>query len=1525
MIPHRLLRPAFRLLVTTSLSLALLVAAADLAPLFQQGKDFEAQKKYDEAVAAYTQALDLEPNNTTALSLRAVARNRTGDRAGALADLDRCLAIDPAYDGARYQRSLVHATLKNFDAALADLDELIRHDPKNARYHYDRARACRLVGRTAEAMQSAEEMLRLAPDNVNSWALRSMLREKSGDAAGALADIQKALALAKDEKSVAMYTKDRDRLQPLAAAAAQPATPQSAATPPPTAAPTAAPGPATPDAAPAFARLDLRELSAVQYNGAISVAMEGLRAVYAPMSAANTAKFEAQWAPLFHHPSAAAVAYLNNLIPLVQEFLSLRSLLGESAAAYDRAIEESRFAAGFGSDAGVAAAMSEAGRCKAVIEDRRTSLQSLVTKIGALGDPPDPAAEQKRQRKRHTDALRTARRAAGLAGEAAFVRVEFPDLPEGWVVQYPRLRNPGARGPSLRGPATAKPEPAPAALADYRFRPPADERFAYLDSFGGLNCSYQGADLLSLAEIRVSIDRIERPITDLDTAIRVSVLRDHFFPPETPWAPDYVERLARLPKPRALETTFNGTPAYLIEGHHFDAPINGGHMGFTRVIFIQPDEAEPNLNLRIEARVTCPYDRLFDIPTDAGMDAAVAARKAACAARIESRLQGLFSSLFITSVSEIPDDEFARNNALVPFAHANAIGWAFYEPYPESFQPWSRGRWQRWQEMFYQGARGLPKEQRPPRPPALNDTAMRVTPDDGKTVFQHTWSLLPDSIPPGPFALDLNSSNTAHTTDRDGDIIDYTARLRIWAFGAETETATVHADPKRGPQRTSARLSTVVPTGKEAHDVSSIIVEITDHPHDTSVEMIYQWIWDLPPDNPSIPEFFLLNRATANAPPPPTAEDLKRAEAEKKAKQERIAEIRENIGFLEKCLAAERAELERAGDPQRRADYQFRIIGLESDILAEQDLIKSLETGTIVHTRSPFEQYAAATFEQQCRAEAQAASLTLRAVESANRLAALLPPEEAAQAREFLARQFTPKVLAEHDVAKVREIVGAVANKVQGHWQGEAAKGELAAANAQFGMDAATNIKTAADYSMSACTLFGGGSINLLYQAGTGYAEGGFKQAAKNALTTWSDAADYAFTAYDAYQESGGQGAASALILKYAQGKTTQYFAGKLMGDASPTGSSGGDAASPAHRKPTLQEQFDAAKFKQEREWGEALVKDFQKTQSNLMKAGSGDAAPDIILKLQAAARDKAAAVASSLHAKNYLKYVADAGTGRAYDAHMGAVHAESDALLKQRMAAAGWNAEEWDLVEFRNAASLGKPNMDRDVGLRERGLWKLSENGLPMKGVRNPDAWTVGPNGRPMPKPQLTKDGRPMSLDQWREEAQKYYNQAYRKASGGRSAEVAMEGITTSTHPEAYKDVLWLGDDKTLVSGAWAAQAGDVTRYKANHLLTKGDPSVAYFTKLQEVSRGTAKDLDTKLLPLLAAAKSSAGSADALKFARGHWAEVQKTLQAFGRNDLDPITATRRIRELTGGKSIPEVVDEMATLLESLAKRGGR
>ncbi|MDV7400344.1 hypothetical protein RZS08_53510, partial [Arthrospira platensis SPKY1] len=109
---------------------------------------------------------------------------------------------------------------------------------------------------------------------------------------------------------------------------------------------------------------------------------------------------------------------------------------------------------------------------------------------------------------------------------------------------------------------------------------------------------------------------------------------------------------------------------------------------------------------------------------------------------------------------------------------------------------------------------------------------------------------------------------------------------------------------------------------------------------------------------------------------------------------------------------------------------------------------------------------------------------------------------------------------------------------------------------------------------------------------------------------------------------------------------------------------------------------------------------------------------------------------------------------------------------------------------------------------------------------------------------------------------------------------------------------------------------------YKSWHMLNE-QPGLSHFERLQEVSRGAAKDFDTKVAPMLDRIKPSAGSADNFKASRQHWQEVRKVLAEFGNNSIDPITANRRIRILTGGKDIPEVVEQMATLMEAAVKFG--
>jgi hypothetical protein len=87
-------------------------------------------------------------------------------------------------------------------------------------------------------------------------------------------------------------------------------------------------------------------------------------------------------------------------------------------------------------------------------------------------------------------------------------------------------------------------------------------------------------------------------------------------------------------------------------------------------------------------------------------------------------------------------------------------------------------------------------------------------------------------------------------------------------------------------------------------------------------------------------------------------------------------------------------------------------------------------------------------------------------------------------------------------------------------------------------------------------------------------------------------------------------------------------------------------------------------------------------------------------------------------------------------------------------------------------------------------------------------------------------------------------------------------------------------------------------------------------------MSRGSAKDMQTKLLSNLSKMANSGGpNAPALKKANEHWRKVFGVLDKFGKGDMDPVTASRKIREMTGGKSIAEALDDMTAMMETVGK----
>jgi hypothetical protein len=639
------------------------------------------------------------------------------------------------------------------------------------------------------------------------------------------------------------------------------------------------------------------------------------------------------------------------------------------------------------------------------------------------------------------------------------------------------------------------------------------------------------------------------------------------------------------------------------------------------------------------------------------------------------------------------------------------------------------------------------------------------------------------------------------------------------------------------------------------------------------------------------------------------AEQAALAEAERAARMERIEFHKQNMIIIQRNLDRDRADLARETDPDRKAQLQFRVVTALSDLQSEKDLVASIETGELVRNRTPFDDYAHAGFVANIRESQQKIQHFQRSSDALFKLAAMLPGSEGSEARGFVERQLTPEVRLNMDQAAVKRIADALGKKVEGHYLGEQAKSDEAAAYATLGLEAAENIKSAADSSMMVLSLFGGQYVDAAYQAATGYIEGGPEEAVLRTASMFGPTAGAAAEAMRGYREGGVEGALKRGAISFATSKGIEYGMGKVLGKAknvdgpdAPPARKGLDApdAPSAKSAPTRQQDLSVLpasadrraleQFKRARKQGENLAEDFRQAQKRLADAGAAGAPAEEIMRLQAEVRAKVAQVNGSPHAKNFLKYKGDAGSQKAFNAHLRAVHADVEAKFHANMQARGWKQP--PLKEFRNASSSGSVGMDYDIGL---------------------DAQMAR---------SIARDGKPGKIHEWQKDAQKAWNDAY-KASTGLDAEQAWETITTHAHAESYKDMAWLAKNKSGVSKAWGQQAADVTRYKSWHMMN--DKGLDRMTRLQEISRGAAKDMQTKLNPVLDKVKPTGKSLNAFNKSREHWNKVRQILADFGENNIDPVTADRRIRELTGGKSIPDVIEDMTYLLEGAVKFGKR
>jgi hypothetical protein len=595
-----------------------------------------------------------------------------------------------------------------------------------------------------------------------------------------------------------------------------------------------------------------------------------------------------------------------------------------------------------------------------------------------------------------------------------------------------------------------------------------------------------------------------------------------------------------------------------------------------------------------------------------------------------------------------------------------------------------------------------------------------------------------------------------------------------------------------------------------------------------------------------------------------------------------LAEHQANIASNEKVLERIRREMAAETDPLRHQELRFQALHLEQNIHDSRDIMESIRTGEIVKTRGPWDEHAAVvlarTSQQMADEAARAKELHASYIRAATELEKY-DPELAKHFFDVMGENMIADIYRpggmEHAKAFYEELHSHAMRHARDH-QAELEKYQdrafVHAVRASNNLEYLETLKSGCDKAIFVGSLALGApglALGMAYEGATTAVDKGPRAAVKNMAV---------------------QG---ALVLGgMAVIKGGGWAIGKFLNPKVAT-------ANPQSFRKVL----EANRAAQELEWNRNLVNRLKESAAAVerSKAAGGTGYLGARKSLDEAVK----AVDGSFLAKDLMKNEfksamagANSAAGRArlkdvlsyqntYTARLQRhVHPHVDRKFVADLRRQGYNVEQSWFREFRNASSKGA-NRDRDLGL----LSKYER--------------------------LVTKNGQPVSMNQFMSDGQKSYNAAYREVTG-RSARLADQNITTTMHRESFP-TSWLdgrflqetGKPKDFVAGGRAIYA------KVSNALAGPDP---YFVNLKKASSSLSKDLGTKVIPALRTPGVGKGLSPAARQAAAErWTGVQKILDDFATDKVDPLTAMKRLREYTGHSSLSDSAAEVRRLLASL------
>lgn len=604
-----------------------------------------------------------------------------------------------------------------------------------------------------------------------------------------------------------------------------------------------------------------------------------------------------------------------------------------------------------------------------------------------------------------------------------------------------------------------------------------------------------------------------------------------------------------------------------------------------------------------------------------------------------------------------------------------------------------------------------------------------------------------------------------------------------------------------------------------------------------------------------------------------------------------IAEHQANITAAMKAAEKFREEMKTELNLSRREELRLAALHMDQNAHDSKDLIASIQTGTIVKTRGPWDEHSAlvlAETSRKMREDFQRASQMQASYVKMLKVLDKYNPEEAKKFRESMNNGVVKGIFDPGGFAKAQQALDALHASAKGASQAEQKKLETQQQKAFERLEVAErnlryveNIKSGCDKAIFVGTLFtgmgAGLALSMAYEGACTGVEKGPKEALKNMAIQGAT-----MLAMAGVMKIGSWGIGKLLNPKVVKSEVNSF-----------------------------KNILEANKYKQEMEWNQALVNQLKEKTAAFEKCKA--AGGKNYVEVRKALDEAVSAANSSSLAKrimkneltmlenqiksgatrDYTKLKECLSTQKIFDNRLQkSIYPRADAEMINKLRSQGYNVEKGWFQEYRNACSRGV-NADRDLGL----LASFES--------------------------KVTKNGQPVSMGQFMDEAQKAYDQGYKTVTG-RSAKLADQSITTSAHSESFP-VSWLqkkmeGPFTTLdppVTPQDFEKAGKAIYNKVQNALTGPDPA---FVNMKKACASLGKDLKTKVLDRLKNPQTNSGvSSTSRQAALQHWEKVQKVMDDFATDKVDPLTTMKNLQQLTGSTSVSQSAAEVQKLLNKI------